>query len=687
MKTLNKYILAVGVLAFLAPVFSLRAEEISQGGVHLAKKVEKKAGTDDTYTLTLESYVTGTNRKTYPANIVLVLDVSGSMDDQLKTPVSLGRKSLSYNSLGTNDYYIYLNGRYTIKDEYYGYEFDYGLNMSGYCPVHGYKEGNNYYLYFIYDGTRYWIGNNGNFYSYNNKPTGYAADKNVYSGTIYTGSRMASLKQSVKDFIDIIAENDSKLSEDVGHNQISIVKFAGPKSNSIGNDRYESYESNHYEFNYSQTVIGFQDVYLIEGEDGPGVTALKKAVDALVPGGATRSDYGMQLASGLFTDDIDEHNKKTVVMFTDGTPGETGWSGTVATNAVNAAKGMKDAGITVFTVGVFGGDPGTNVTNYMNRVSSNYPNATTYQNGTRGEGDYYYTASNEDEMREAFKEIAAQSGADIPLDDKAEIRDEVTQSFNVVNDASAVRVYLVKNNGNANGIVWATTNTPKPDNVILTWTQGNPKINVTGFNYMDNWVGYDYEANQPHGYKLVIEIDIKIDDDAVGGKQVNTNTGDSGIYYKDENGVEQSIGFPIPHLSIPITIQIKKHGLRNGESASFSIYRVLDDVTKDKDYYSDKSVYPPEPYMVVNVTGTTSEWVLKAIRTLDPNYVYMIWENDWSWAYQEQDENGQITTRGQLVNPFDIYNNPEDPDIKHAEAKVTNDFKTNKVTVTPAKGK
>ena len=669
MKTLNKYILAVGVLAFLAPVFSLRAEEISQGGVHLAKKVEKKAGTDSTYTLTLESYVTGTNRKTYPANIVLVLDVSGSMDDQLKTPVSLGTKDLSYNSLGTNDYYIYFEGRY--------------------CPVHGYKEGNSHYLYLLYNGTLYWIGNDEYLYPYYYRPTGYSADEVVYSGEVFTGSRMASLKQSVKDFIDIIAENDSKLSEGVGHNQISIVKFASDKKTTIGNEGEHWNVTNHYIYNYSQTLIGFQDVYYDGENEGPGMKALKDAVDELVPGGATSSDYGMQLAEGLFTNSIDEHNKKTVVMFTDGSPtrSDVNFDGSIATGAVTAAKKLKDAGITVFTVGVFGGDPGTNVTNYMNRVSSNYPNATTYQNGTRGEGDYYYTASNEDEMREAFKEIAAQSGADVPLDDKAEIRDEVTQSFNVVNDASAVRVYLVKNNGNANGIVWATTPTPKPDDVILTWTKGDPKINVTGFNYMDNWVGYDYEAKQPHGYKLVIEIDIKIDDDAVGGKQVNTNTGDSGIYYKDENGVEQSIGFPIPHLSIPITIKIKKHGLRNGESASFSIYRVRDDVTKDKDYYSDKSIYPPEPYMVVNVTGTTSEWVLKAIRTLDPNYVYMIWENDWSWAYQEQDENGQITTRGQLVNPFDIYNNPEDPDIKHAEAKVTNDFKTNKVTITPAKGK
>lgn len=668
MKTLNKYILAVGVLAFLAPVFSLRAEEISQGGVHLAKKVEKKAGTDSTYTLTLESYVTGTNRKTYPANIVLVLDVSGSMDAQLKTPVSLGRKSLSYNSLGTNDYYILRDGHY--------------------CAVHrysyttGFLIQTTYYRLYYYDpitNARTYLDN------YNTDP-----DRNILtSETIYTGSRMASLKQSVHDFIDIIAENDSKLSDGVGHNQIAIVKFAGEKRNSVGNDRYAVNSVNHPEYNYSQTIIGFQDVYLDGKKDGPGMKALKDAVDELVPGGATSSDYGMQLAEGLFTNSIDEHNKKTVVMFTDGSPtrSEVNFDGSIATDAVTAAKKLKDAGITVFSVGVFGGDPGTNVTNYMNRVSSNYPNATTYLNGTRGEGDYYYTASNEDEMREAFKEIAAQSGADVPLDDKAEIRDEVTQSFNVVNDASAVRVYLVKNNGNANGIVWATTPTPKPDDVILTWTQGDPKINVTGFNYMDNWVGYDYEAKQPHGYKLVIEIDIKIDDDAVGGKQVNTNTGDSGIYYKDENGVEQSISFPIPHLSIPITIQIKKHGLRNGESASFSIYRVLDDVTKDKDYYSDKSIYPPEPYMVVNVTGTTSEWVLKAIRTLDPNYVYMIWENDWSWAYQEQDENGQITTRGQLVNPFDIYNNPEDPDIKHAEAKVTNDFKTNKVTITPAKGK
>ena len=528
------------------------------------------------------------------------------MDDQLSTPSSVGNKSFSYNSY-LYTYYIRIDGNY-----YPVYRVDRGTYNNRYALYYIDRNGDIHYL------------------RRSNNP-----DEILYTGTFYTGSRMDALKNSVKNFINIIAENDSKLSAGVGHNQISIVKFASAKNTNVGNNFYDQYGVAQYYANYSQTVVGFQDVFLNDdGTDGAGVKTLKDAVDALIPGGATSSDYGMQLASGLFTDDISENNKRTVVMFTDGVPTHSGsiFDRTVANGAVTAAKEMKDDGISVITVGVFGGTPADDVTNYMNRVSSNYPDATSYTNGNRGEGDYYYTASTEEQLLEAFKAIAAQSGADIPLDDTAEVRDEVTQSFNVVNDASAVRVYKIQNVGNANGIVWSTTHTPA-DEVTLTWTQGSKNINVKGFNYMDNWVGYDFIENQPHGYKLVIEIDITIDPDAVGGKQVNTNTADSGIYYKDENNVEQHISFPIPKLSIPITIQIKKHGLRNGESASFSIFRVLDDTSKDEDYYANPEIYPADPYMVVNITGTTDEWVLKLIKALDPNYVYMIKEAGWSWAY------------------------------------------------------
>lgn len=89
--------------------------------------------------------------------------------------------------------------------------------------------------------------------------------------------------------------------------------------------------------------------------------------------------------------------------------------------------------------------------------------------------------------------------------------------------------------------------------------------------------------------------------------------------------------------------------------------------------------------MKLVVTGNGKEFTESRISALAPNYVYMLWEDDWSWTYQTQDQNGKITTRGATVNPFKITNKPGE-DVKHSEAIVTNDFKTGKKKITNADG-
>lgn len=60
---------------------SVSVESPGDNGVKLKKTVTKKD--DDTYRVTLEQYVEGsvTPGKTTPIDVVLVLDVSGSMDE------------------------------------------------------------------------------------------------------------------------------------------------------------------------------------------------------------------------------------------------------------------------------------------------------------------------------------------------------------------------------------------------------------------------------------------------------------------------------------------------------------------------------------------------------------------------------------------------------------------------------
>ena len=93
--------------------------------------------------------------------------------------------------------------------------------------------------------------------------------------------------------------------------------------------------------------------------DTEGAKALTKAINELSdkPTGATNVGAGMQKAQELMNSaKRDTNRQKVVIVFTDGVPTTTNEFDTgVANSAITAAKTMKDAGVTVYTVGIFNG--------------------------------------------------------------------------------------------------------------------------------------------------------------------------------------------------------------------------------------------------------------------------------------------------------------------------------------------
>lgn len=86
-----------------------------------------------------------------------------------------------------------------------------------------------------------------------------------------------------------------------------------------------------------------------------------------------------------------------------------------------------------------------------------------------------------------------------------------------------------------------------PENIELT--DNNKTINVTGFDYADNWVDqYGVNGSQSHGKKLVVEIPIVPEQDATGS--VKTNDDASGIY-ADSTVKDPVEKFPSPVVYIP----------------------------------------------------------------------------------------------------------------------------------------
>ena len=215
-----------------------------------------------------------------------------------------------------------------------------------------------------------------------------------------TTKRITILKDSINQFIESFAENNSKQSDEKYQSRISIIKFAGDKSDKVGND---TYTENRYRYNYTQIMNNFFTATNENKEQ------LKDVVNSISPAGATRSDYAMELALKQIeqskNDESRKDAKRIVFFVTDGQPTTlNNFDDDVANGAINTSKEIKkDA--EVYTFGMFSltnpsitGHVGSGSWSdaekfnaYMHGVSSNYSDAQSYKNlGTRAENSAYY---------------------------------------------------------------------------------------------------------------------------------------------------------------------------------------------------------------------------------------------------------------------------------------------------------
>lgn len=229
--------------------------------------------------------------------------------------------------------------------------------------------------------------------------------------------RIDALKSAANSFINTIAKQNEGIEGVDRQHRVAIVKFAGDKTNKVGNDQYKKGQ---FWYNNSQVMKGLTDC------SGGNVKVLEDTVAGIKPSGATRADYGLELAGDITFGRADA--KKIVVFFTDGKPTSfSEFDSDVAKGAVTAAKKMKDGKATVYTIGIFSGadpadDPSkegtSDVNKFMHAVSSNYPGATSYASdklGTRAENsDYYKSATNAEELKKVFDDISQAITSEAP---------------------------------------------------------------------------------------------------------------------------------------------------------------------------------------------------------------------------------------------------------------------------------
>ena len=351
-------------------------------------------------------------------------------------------------------------------------------------------------------------------------------------------------------------------------------------------------------------------------------------------------------------------------------------------------------------------------------------------------GNYAFQTVSASELKTIFEKIAGESGGSSEASASSTTQvDVISSSFMLPEGATKndIKLYTVRYTGDQNGIpqfkqkaVTVGTQTTYVDDLIkvpdnndtYTWIEKKDdgtevthtddvdakidwkllpessdkpnQISITKFDYANLWCGPDdsvLSGDYPgwhQGYKLVVKIPIKMATDAVGGPNLNTNEENSGFII---NGTLVA-KFDKPHISLPVNIHIQKEGLAVGESAKFTIQRKTADAT-NWDYVT--SVF------VTRTTEAESSPIVKVIglpatdETNTNAYIYRVVEDQWNWEYELtsiKDSDGNpigdkatrsATTDDLVINPFIFVNKKKDnieARIKNAESKAMNIFTT-----------
>ncbi len=705
---------------------------------------------DGTYWIKLESFSTGAATKiraAAPADIVLLLDLSSSMTqsrnviDGYNAATTPG-DGWTYNNVNQGGpYYVYYQGDY--------HQVSRGPNGNN---------NNQRYIRFQDDSGYHYLWGSG---IQDTRPTGNIGNNTViYTGTLYTQAshtetRLQALKNATEAFILEIEKND-KYEDEAGTvereggrlgNRISIITF-----NSSANTLVTLADGELTDGKAAQLIQTVEDFTTATGtQPYKGFVAANAQL-------ATISEARKQTASRtvVFFTDGEPYDQ------------DDGYGTGYRYKAVGEAlKTKRDYDATVYSVGLFSNTQteGGVTWRFLNYISSNAPNATDYN--TPGEGwnadaGYYYDASDPSmDLTKVFTDIAQQSGGtSSTLSAASSNVDVVSSSFmlpegtDTDNIDETVKVFIAKLEKIENGEykfykevfeedinedvlgddyedyfyykldedgkrVEPEQFLPVNQDLNLTFIDPNG-IKVKGFDYSSNFCGPIYEENwdptghtdaenaghveRYNGFKIIIMIPIKMNPDAVGGPNVNTNDEGSGIFVSDE-ATTAFVPYESPKVSLPVNIHIKKTGLNPGESAKFSIERAIipyddegnwdvSDINEnDWSYVStifvtmDENATSSTPDPVVKVKGLPAniDVMVNGVKT-QKDVVYRISEEPWGWSYEADtgNEDPQYTVTSKVDNPFEFKNKKQEGiefKVRHAESKATNSFDPDGPTV------
>lgn len=475
--------------------------------------------------------------------------------------------------------------------------------------------------------------------------------------------RLDALKEAVKAFLDEAANTNTEAGSELVH--VGLVKFAGDKTDKIGDDMYRS---GGYTYNYSQIVSNLT----------ADMNGLKNKVSKLKAAGATRADNGFNLAAKMMGSARTDA-KKVVIFFTDGSPtSSSGFEGKVANKAVEAAKELKDGGAAVYSIGIFASaNPSSlssNENQFMHAVSSNFPKATKYNQ--RGEGNikagYYKSATNASELNAIFDEIeksetTTSAYTKVTMEDTLSGYVELADSnYKVVaKDASGKVVSLTKN-----------------VDYTLTYDENAKKFTVRFLKALAHNVTYtleynvkptqnaynDYASNLntgKDGYAGVKgDADTDLDGNTTSSNQPGFHSNDSACLSYTADGVDHACGGnPYPHPVIQVvssTLHIEKQWSGDGDKPE----SITVDIKQGGNSYKT----------VTLKSDANGNWSTDVIIPAGAAKTYTVTETEpenhqWQASYQHKVGNGALAD-GNVVTV------PESTASQNATVVITNTLKT-----------
>ena len=637
-------------------------------GLYMSKSITKTVNdtADIGYKIRLESYATGqtttsTVTKSVPCDIVLVLDQSGSMAEEMDK-VKYTDTAFSDNQTNAGVYEGYSNNLFVLVQDIEGNIKHVPITVERTITGTEYRAetksnqnwrwNNTYSNYYYQEGEHYWKvtnverdwyygtytytytrddkttnsftsdGDRGNVtlyqkndtysYTYSYKEAGENAPASItikgnnstiptktnnpafFEGTTdgklyYSKStpdgeeeKLTALKNAVRGFVASV-KNDAT-QNNVDHN-IAIVGFASHPGKQFVNDYWVNqnteiltgvqiqdndgvaYNTNKTNQAYTNAVKGA----LQDTTTDTGKASINAAVDALDASGATRTDYGVDMAKDIFATKTQSEpdrygaNKrnKVVVVFTDGTPTSLrDFDSTVATGAISNAKSLKGGGATVYTIGIFkDANANTGTTRedkFLHYVSSNHPNATSWDNpGDKVNNGYYLTAANSADLNSIFQKISqsiSESSSKVKLTKNTQTIDKMSAEFRLPDNIQKkdVKVYKVPcTSFVGNTPVFDDNKKTELDGATITF--GEDTVSVSGFNYSEDYVNKD-STKEIKGYKLLIEFPVEYKNEAwFGGNDIASNDIGSGIY--DDKGDCHGT-FEVPKVNRAIDYEI-----------------------------------------------------------------------------------------------------------------------------------